>query len=59
MGGIKYVKTKAPTVKAPTYKAPAGYKGAYDKQLSGALDSVVNWKYDPTKDASYQSLAKL
>lgn len=59
MGGIKYVKTKAPTVKAPTYKAPTGYKGAYDKQLSGALDSVVNWKYDPTKDASYQSLAKL
>lgn len=59
MGGIKYVKTKAPTVKSPTYKAPSGYKGAYDKQLSGALDSVVNWKYDPTKDASYQSLAKL
>ena len=59
MGGIKYVKTKAPTVNAPTYKAPAGYKGAYDKQLSGALDNVVNWKYDPTKDASYQSLAKL
>lgn len=59
MGGIKYVKTKAPTVKSPTYKAPSGYKGAYDKQLSSALDSVVNWKYDPTKDASYQSLAKL
>lgn len=59
MGGIKYVKAKAPTVKAPTYKAPAGYKGAYNKQLSGALDNVVNWKYDPTKDASYQSLAKL
>ena len=53
MGGIKYVKTKAPTVKSPTYKAPSGYKGAYDKQLSGALDNVVNWKYDPTKDASY------
>ena len=53
---------------APEYKqtavAPAEYQlGTYDskygEQLQGALDKVVNWKYDPMNDANYQALAKV
>ena len=69
----KYKQTaKAPTYKqtekAPTYKstakAPAQYKigtytSQYGDQLDSALNNVVNWKYDPMKDASYQALAKV
>lgn len=59
MAKIGYVSTKTPTVKAPTYSAPSAYSSKYGTQLDSALDKVVNWSYDPTKDASYQSLAKL
>ena len=53
---------------APEYKqqavAPAEYQlGTYDSkygdQLDSALNTVVNWKYDPMQDASYQALAKV
>lgn len=59
MAKVGYVSTKTPTVKAPTYSAPSAYNSKYGTQLDSALDKVVNWSYDPTKDASYQSLAKL
>ena len=57
--GISYVSTKTPTVKAPTYSTPSAYSSKYATRLDNALDTVVNWSYDPTKDANYQSLAKL
>lgn len=59
MAKVGYISTKTPTVKAPTYSAPSAYSSKYGTQLDSALDKVVNWSYDPTKDASYQSLAKL
>ena len=54
-----YISNKTPSVNAPTYTAPSAYSSKYGSQLDSALNTVVNWNYDPTKDASYQSLAKL
>ena len=61
----EYVSTaNAPAPYAPTAKAPEAYKaGTYDSQyagqLSNALNTVTNWKYDPMSDANYQALAKV
>lgn len=44
---------------APEAFTPGTYTSQYADQLSGALDTVTNWKYDPLQDASYQSLAKV
>lgn len=62
-----YQDLKKPTApaeyKATTY-APATYqidryKSQYQTQLNNAMKNVMNWKYDPMKDASYQALAKV
>lgn len=60
-----YVSTaNAPAPYAPTAKAPEAYQAGtynsqYADQLSGALNTVTNWKYDPMSDANYQALAKV
>lgn len=38
---------------------PGKYTSEYTQRLSNALNDVTNWQYDPLKDASYQSLAKV
>lgn len=46
----------------PTYEQPTEYKSDYQGQMDSALDKVVNreaFTYDPLKDVSYQSLAKI
>lgn len=46
----------------PIYEKPAEYTSEYQGQLDSALDKVTNreaFTYDPLKDASYQSLAKI
>lgn len=60
-----YVSTAvAPGPYASTAVAPAAYQaGTYDSQygdqISNALNTVTNWKYDPMSDANYQALAKV
>ena len=54
----------APAPYASTAVAPEAYKAGtynsqYADQLSGALNTVTNWKYDPMSDANYQALAKV
>lgn len=51
--------TYASTAVAPTAYMPGTYNSQYQGQLNSALDKVVNWKYDPLQDASYQALAKI
>ena len=54
----------------PTYQklvkpvAPADYKvgtyqSKYGPQLESARSRIINWKYNPLEDASYQALAKI
>ena len=46
----------------PVYEQPAEYKSQYQGQMDAALDKVTNretFTYDPLKDVSYQSLAKV
>ena len=46
----------------PAYEQPAEYKSQYQGQMDAALDKVTNreaFTYDPLKDVSYQSLAKV
>ena len=46
----------------PVYEQPAEYTSQYQEQLDAALDKVTNreaFTYDPLKDVSYQSLAKI
>ena len=46
----------------PIYENPAEYKSEYQGQLDTALGKVTNreaFTYDPLKDVSYQSLAKI
>lgn len=46
----------------PIYEKPAEYQSNYQSQIDSALNNITNRKdfaYDPLKDASYQSLAKL
>lgn len=45
--------------KAPKEYKINNYKSQYAPQLESALNNVVNWKYDPMQDASYQALAKI
>ena len=54
----KYVKVSS-VPKAPAAYTPGTYTSQYQGQLDSALDKVVNWKYDPLQDASYQALAKI
>ena len=54
----EYVSVAAVPVAPATYK-PGTYNSQYQGQLNSALDKVVNWKYDPLQDASYQALAKI
>lgn len=35
------------------------YSSDYTPQISAALNSITNFKYDPMQDASYQALAKI
>ena len=51
--------TYASTAVAPTAYMPGTYNSQYQGQLDSAVDRVVNWKYDPLQDASYQALAKI
>lgn len=46
-------------IAAPKAFAPGTYTSEYADRISGALDTVTNWSYDPMKDASYQALAKV
>lgn len=39
--------------------APGSYTSAYADQLTDARNNVLNFKYDPLQDASYQALAKI
>lgn len=60
---LKYVTASKPgTYKAVAntakYKAPT-YADKYGAQVDSALNNLVNWSYDPMKDASYQALAKV
>lgn len=52
-----YINVAAPV--APATYTPGTYNSQYQGQLDTALDKVVNWKYDPLQDASYQALAKI
>lgn len=57
-------KYKPSYVKVANPKAPAEYKigtytSKYGDQLAGALNTVVNWNYNPMEDANYQALAKI
>lgn len=55
----KYISVSKPKTKTmPTY-TPGTYESQYGDQLTGALDKVTNFKYDPLQDASYQALAKI
>ena len=36
---------------------PGTYRSQYTGQITNARNNVINWKYDPTKDANYQALA--
>ena len=36
---------------------PGEYKSAYGSQLTATRNQLMNWKYDPMKDANYQALA--
>lgn len=47
------------TAVAPAAFTPGTYTSEYADQLNSAVDRVINWQYDPMKDASYQALAKL
>lgn len=38
---------------------PGTYASKYDKQIGSALNNVINFQYDPMKDASYQALAQV
>lgn len=49
------VKVSKPTNKVGTFK----YSSPYANQLKSALNTVTNWSYDPTQDASYQALARV
>ena len=54
----------APGPYASTAVAPAAYQAGtynsqYGDQISNALNTVTNWKYDPMSDANYQALAKV
>ena len=53
VGGVSAVPT------APASYKLGKYMSRYQKQINGALNNVVNWKYDPLQDASYQALAKI
>lgn len=60
---LKYVTASAPGEYTPVentaaYEKPE-YTSRYQDQLDSALGSVVNFQYDPTKDASYQALANI
>lgn len=44
---------------APAEYQVGTYESKYGDQLQGALDNVINWKYDPMNDANYQALAKI
>lgn len=60
---LKYVSATKPGEYKPientaTYEAPE-YTSRYQDQLDNALNGVVNFQYDPTKDASYQALANI
>lgn len=57
-------KYKPKYVKVTNPKAPASYKigkytSRYGDQLDSALNTVVNWNYNPMEDANYQALAKI
>lgn len=36
---------------------PGEYKSAYGNQIAASRNQLMNWKYDPMKDANYQALA--
>ena len=38
---------------------PGAYKSAYAKQLTNARNQLLNFKYDPLKDAQYQAMAQV
>lgn len=52
-----YVTVSKPT--APAEYQLGSYTSKYGDQVAGALDKVVNWKYNPMEDANYQALAKI
>lgn len=55
----KYVSVSMPSAgSAPEY-TPGTYQSQYAGRINSALDAVTNFKYDPTKDANYQALAKV
>lgn len=41
------------------FKKPGRYKSAYQGQINTARDNLMNWTYDPMKDANYQALASV
>ena len=55
---MEYVGVAAVPAAPVTYN-PGTYNSQYQGQLNSAVDRVVNWKYDPLQDASYQALAKI
>ena len=55
---MEYVGVAAVPAAPVTYN-PGTYNSQYQGQLNSAVDKVVNWKYDPLQDASYQALAKI
>lgn len=56
--GISSVKVTKPVNSVGAYK-PQTYESQYGGQLDEALNNVVNFQYDPMKDASYKALANL
>lgn len=46
-------------IAAPKAFVPGKYTSEYADRISGALDRVTNWSYDPLQDASYQAMAKV
>lgn len=47
------------TAVAPEAYQAGTYTSQYGDQISNALNTVTNWKYDPMSDANYQALAKV
>ena len=47
------------TAVAPAPYQSGTYNSQYGDQISNALNTVTNWKYDPMSDANYQALAKV
>lgn len=64
VGKVAVTKPKAPAdwknnIAPPAAYTPGTYTSEYADRISGALDKVTNWTYDPMQDASYQAMARV